>query len=57
MAIISENLPLSDNQDELLELRKVIAKLLLDKARDNADAIWDEKGYTDEQIDQLTAKK
>ena len=41
----------------LLELKKVMAKFLLDKARDKADAIWDEKGYTDEQLQQILDKK
>jgi hypothetical protein len=33
-----------------LELIKVIAKFLLDRARDKADAIWDAKGYTNESL-------
>jgi hypothetical protein len=37
----------------LLELRKVMAKFLFEKARDKADAVWDEKGYTDEQLKQI----
>lgn len=57
------NPPLSNIQAELLklfeadipethlqELRKIIARFLLDKARDKADAIWVEKGYTDEKL-------
>lgn len=36
--------------NDLLELRKVIAKFLLEKARDSADAIWDKRGYTDEKL-------
>ena len=38
---------------ELVELKTVMARFLLDKARDKADAIWDEKGYTDEQLQQI----
>lgn len=34
-----------------------MAKFLLDKARDKADAIWDEKGYTDENFQQTLDKK
>ena len=41
----------------LIELKKVIAKFLLDKAKDKADAIWDEKGYTDESFQQILDKK
>jgi hypothetical protein len=44
-------------ENHLLELKKVIAKFLLDKARDKADAIWDEKGYTDEKLQQFLDKK
>jgi hypothetical protein len=31
--------------DYLRELRFVIARFLMDKARDRADAIWEERGY------------
>ncbi len=37
-------------ESDLLELKKLIAKFLFEKARDKADAIWDEKGYTDEHL-------
>ena len=30
-----------------------MAKFLLDHARDRADEIWDEKGYSDEKLDNL----
>ncbi len=55
--------PLSNLQAELLklfsiqlpeahlaELKKIMAKYLLEKARDKANAIWDEKGYNDEKL-------
>lgn len=42
--------------NDLLELRKVIAKFLLEKARDNADEIWDKKGYTDEKLQEILNK-
>lgn len=44
-------------ESHLLELKKVMAKFLLDKARDRADAIWDEKGYSDEKLQQIPDKK
>lgn len=44
-------------ESHLLELKKVMAKFLLDKARDKADAIWDEKGYSDEKLQQILDKK
>lgn len=62
--------PLSNIQAELLklfsadiperhlaELRNVIARFLLEKARDKADTAWDEKGYTDEKLQQILNKK
>ena len=70
MANLSVHPPLSNVQAELLklfsaeipeshllELKRVIAKFLLDKARDKADAAWDEKGYTDEKLQQILGKK
>ena len=44
-------------ESHLLELKKVMAKFLLDKARDKADGIWDEKGYSDENLQQILDKK
>ena len=62
--------PLSNIQAELLklfsadipdnhlaELKNMIAKFLLDKARDKADTVWDEKGYTDEKLQQILKKE
>lgn len=40
-------------ESQLLELKRVMAKFLLDKARDRADAIWDKKCYSDEKLKQL----
>jgi len=39
--------------EDLLELRQVMAKFLLQKARQRADAVWERKGYDDNTIDQL----
>ena len=44
-------------EKELIEIRDIIARYLLDKARDEADAIWDEKGYTSEKLEQILNKK
>jgi len=44
-------------ENHLMELKKVIAKFLLDKARDKADIIWDSKGYSDEKLQQILDKK
>jgi hypothetical protein len=41
-------------EDEtLLELKRTIAKFFLDKMRSSADKIWDEKGYSDSQIQNI----
>ena len=34
----------------LVELKNMIARFLLEKARDRADQIWDERGYSDEKL-------
>lgn len=38
------------SNEDLSEIRKMIAHYLLEKARDRADEIWDERGYTDEKL-------
>ncbi len=70
MQISPVNPPLSNIQAELLkvfsadipdenlvELKGMIARFLLEKARDKADAIWDERGYSDEKLQQLLNSK
>lgn len=44
-------------EKDLIEIRNMIARYLLEKARDEADAIWDEKGYTNEKLKELLEKK
>ena len=44
-------------ENHLMELKKVMAKFLLDKARDKADAIWDEKGYSDDKLQEILDNK
>jgi hypothetical protein len=69
MNIPSVHPPLSNVQAELLkifsadipekhlaELKNIIARFLLESARDKADATWDEKGYTDEKLRELLTK-
>jgi hypothetical protein len=48
LKLFSANKP--DN--DLLALKKMMAKFLLGKARNHADRIWDEKGYTDDKLQQ-----
>ena len=62
--------PLSNVQEELLklfsadipenhlaELKSMIARFLLDKARDKADTVWDEKEYSDEKLKQILGEE
>lgn len=41
-------------EQQLNELRLVIARFLMDKACGEATQIWEEKGYTEETLNQLT---
>ena len=45
------------SEKDLIEIRNMIALYLLEKARDEADTIWDEKGYTDEKLKELLHRK
>jgi hypothetical protein len=40
-------------EEELLELKKVIAGFLLERARDKADVVWDKKDYSAEKLIQI----
>ncbi len=70
MNISSVHPPLSNVQAELLkvfsadipdehlaQLKNIIARFLLDTARDNAEALWDKKGYTDEKLQEILNMK
>jgi hypothetical protein len=46
MKLFASNIP----DEHLLELRKLMAKFLLEKAREKADKIWEEKGYDENLI-------
>ena len=49
LKLFSSDIP----EEHLIELKKVIADFLLEKARDKADKIWDKKGYSDEKLNNL----
>ena len=64
------NPPLSNVQKELLtlfesdipdnhlvELKKIMANFLLEKARDKADEVWDAKRYTDASLEKMLIRK
>ena len=66
MDTASINPPLSNLQVEMLklfandipeenleEVKSLIAKYLLEKARDKADEVWVKKGYTNETFERL----
>jgi len=44
-------------EDDLKDLKKVMAQFLLKKARSKADMIWEEKGYSDEYFKMLEKNK
>lgn len=44
-------------ENHLLELKTMMARFLLEKAQDKADAIWDKKGYSDEKLLEILSKK
>lgn len=49
LKVFSRQIP----DEDLLELRQVMANFLLQKARQRADVIWQNKGYDSGTIDQL----
>jgi len=40
-------------EEHLVELKELMARFLLEKARDKADRVWDEKGYSDEKLEKM----
>ena len=49
LKLFSMNLP----ESQLIELKKVMADFLLQKARNKADTVWDEKQYSDDILKEL----
>lgn len=41
------------SDETLLELKRTMAKFFLDRMRNNVDKIWEEKGYTDAQMQEI----
>ena len=41
------------SEDDLLHIKNYIARYFAFKAIGEADKVWDEKGYTDDTMDQL----
>jgi hypothetical protein len=53
LKVFSADIP----ESHLLELKTMMARFLLEKAQDKADAIWDKKGYSDEKLLEILSKK
>ena len=53
LKLFASNIP----DEHLIELKKVMAKFLLEKARDKADKIWEEKGYDDQKLTDILNSK
>ena len=45
------------NEEELLQLRKLLAAFFAQRAIEAANRAWDEKGWTDEDVDRLLKTK
>lgn len=42
---------------DLVELKKMIARYLLERARDQADEVWKKSGYSDERLLEILSKE
>ena len=52
LKVFSRQIP----DEDLIELRQVMAKFLLQKSRQRADIIWQNKGYDNTTLDQLLSE-
>lgn len=43
-------------EEDLLQIKRLIAHYFMEKALDGADRVWDEKGYSKEIMDQWLAE-
>lgn len=44
------------DDSDLLHIKNYLAQYFMQKAIDEADAVWEKKGYSDEMIDELLNK-
>ena len=42
------------SEEDLLEIKRMLVKFFAEKAMDEADKIWEEKGWTDEDAERLS---
>ena len=40
------------DESDLLEIKRFLGRFFMEKAIKKADAVWDEKGYTDKTMDE-----
>lgn len=52
LKVFSRQIP----DEDLLELRQVMAKFLLQKSRQRADNVWEEKGYDSSTMEHLLSE-
>ncbi|QJD81121.1 hypothetical protein [Spirosoma rhododendri] len=52
LKVFSRQIP----DEDLMELRQVMAKFLLQKSRQRADVIWQDKGYDNGLMNQLLSE-
>ena len=53
LKLFARNVP----EDRLLAIKELISDYLLDAARDEADKVWKEKGYTEATVKEWLHKK
>ncbi len=53
LKLYSTNLP----EEDLLEIKRLLAKYFMKKAVEGADKVWDEKGFTNETMDEWLKEK
>lgn len=49
--------PIDIPEKHLIDLKNLMSRFLMEKARDKADAVWNENGYTDEKLQQILNQK
>ncbi|MBS4027412.1 MAG: hypothetical protein KGZ58_02145 [Ignavibacteriales bacterium] len=52
LILFSRNVP----EQDLLEIKKFLVNYFAEKAMDAADRVWDEKGWTKEEMEQMAGK-
>ena len=45
------------SEEELRDIKRMLAKYFMEKAMDEADKVWDERGYTNELMEEWRQTK